>query len=265
MSNWRSSNVSHEQLLHLVEAGQLSLLTAAMEWKVPGDEYMPRPPKGFEVSFVAFHERGFSVPAEFIRRLLFEYGLQLQHLNLNSIQQMAAFEAMCEGYLGISANWHLFRYFFKFACFKEVSRVATIGYANLQMKQSWGDDYILVSLTSSRSGWHNGWFYLQNEPKFALPTYTGNSIAESRRNWSDGPAKTEQEKILKDHWAVLRCLRGARVTLAEVLRQYHARGVVPLRRRALRLCELTADQPPWTGIVTAPSLPSPLEVQRRVA
>jgi hypothetical protein len=29
--------------------------------------------------------------------------------------------------------------------------------------------------------------------------YTGNSIAESRRNWSDGPSKTEQEKILKDH------------------------------------------------------------------
>jgi hypothetical protein len=47
---------------------------------------------------VAFHERGFSVPASrFIRGVLFEYGLQLQHLNPNSIQQMDAFEAMCEG------------------------------------------------------------------------------------------------------------------------------------------------------------------------
>jgi hypothetical protein len=52
-----------------------------------------RPPKGFVVSFVAFHERGFSVPAEwFIRGVLYEYGLELQHLNLNNIQQMAAFE-----------------------------------------------------------------------------------------------------------------------------------------------------------------------------
>jgi hypothetical protein len=25
---------------------------------------------------------------------------------------MAAFEVMCVGYLGISAHWHLFRYFF---------------------------------------------------------------------------------------------------------------------------------------------------------
>jgi hypothetical protein len=74
-------------------------------------------------------------------------------------------------------------------------------------------------LTSSNSGWHKGWFYLRNDPEFALPAYTGNSIAESRRNWLDGPAMEEQEKILKNHWAVLRLLRGAGVTLVEVLRQ----------------------------------------------
>jgi hypothetical protein len=91
--------------------------------------------KGSVVSFVAFHERGFSVPARrFIRGILFMYGLQLQHLNPNNIQQMAAFEAMCKGYLGISAHWHLFRYFFKFACLKESSRVVTGGCTNLRMK-----------------------------------------------------------------------------------------------------------------------------------
>jgi hypothetical protein len=47
---------------------------------------MPRP-KGYVVSFVAFHECGFSVPAgRFIREVLFTYRLQLQHLNLNNIQ-----------------------------------------------------------------------------------------------------------------------------------------------------------------------------------
>jgi hypothetical protein len=98
MSNWTRSNVSREKLLRLVEAGQLPLPTTAVEWRVPGDESMLRP-KGFVVSFMAFHERGFSVPAgRFIRGVLFEYGLHLQHLNSNSIQQMAAFEVMCEGY-----------------------------------------------------------------------------------------------------------------------------------------------------------------------
>jgi hypothetical protein len=99
MSNWTRSNVSREQLLRLVEAGQLPLLTAAVEWRVPDDESVLRP-KGFVVSFVAFHERDFSVPVGlFIRGVLFKYGLQLWHLNPNSIQQMATFEAMCEGYL----------------------------------------------------------------------------------------------------------------------------------------------------------------------
>jgi hypothetical protein len=63
-----------------------------------------------------------------------------------------------------------------------------------------------VSLTSLNSGWHKGWFYLRNDPEFALSAYTRNSIAESQRNWSDSPTKAEQEKILKDNWVVLRCL-----------------------------------------------------------
>jgi hypothetical protein len=156
------------------------------------------------VSFVAFHERSFSVPAgRFIRGVLFAYGLQLQHLNPNSIKQMAALEVMCEGYLGIDAHWTLFQYFFRFTCLRDGSRAATIGCANLRTKQGCGDDYIPVALTSSNSGWHKGWLYLRNDPEFALLSYTGCSIAKSQRNWADGPAKKKQEKMLKLHWAVL--------------------------------------------------------------
>jgi hypothetical protein len=65
---------------------------------------------------------------------------------------------------------------------KEGSWAAMIGCAYLRMKQDRGDDCIPVSLTSSNNGWHKGWFYLRNDPEFALPAYTGNSIAESQRN-----------------------------------------------------------------------------------
>jgi hypothetical protein len=99
MSNWTCSNVSHEQLLCLVKADQLPPIADAVEWIVLTDESVPRPPAGYVVSFVAFHERGFTVPVgRFIHGVLFAYGLQLQHLNPNNIQRMAAFEAMCEGY-----------------------------------------------------------------------------------------------------------------------------------------------------------------------
>jgi hypothetical protein len=128
------------------------------------------------------------------------------------------------------------------------------------MKQGRNDNYIPVSLTTLNNGWHKGWFYLRNDPEFTLPSYIGSSIAKSQRNWSDGPAKKEQEKILKQHWVVLGRLQDARVTLAKVIGQYHARGVMPLQMRPLRLCEMTADRAPWEGIVSAPPLPSSLEV-----
>jgi hypothetical protein len=248
MSSWARSTVSREQLLHLVEAGQLPPLIEAVEWIVPADESVPRPPRGYVVSFVAFHERGFSVPTGlFIRGVLFAYGLQLQHLNPNSIQQMAAFEAMCEGFLGIGAHWHLFRYFFRFTCLREGSHVATIGCANLRMKQGHDDDYISAVLTSSNSSCHRGWFYLHYDPEHALPSYTDCSIAQSQRNWEDCPAKAKQEKMLKSHWAVLGRIQNAGITLAEVVGQYHVRGVVPLWRRPLWLCDMTADRAPWAG------------------
>jgi hypothetical protein len=60
-------------------------------------------------------------------------------------------------------------------------------------------------------------------------------------------------------------LRSAGITSAEVVGLYHTRGVVLLRRQPLRLCDMTAERAPWVGTVTAPELPSPLEVQRRVA
>jgi hypothetical protein len=55
---------------------------------------------------------------------------------------------------------------------------------------------------------------LRNDPEHVLPAYTGCSIAKSQRNWADDPANTDQEKMLKSHWAVLGRHRNAGITLA---------------------------------------------------
>ena len=74
---------------------------------------MPSPPDGYVVSFAHFHERGFVTPAHrFLRGLLYYYKIEVQHLNPNGIQHMAAFVALCEGFLGISPDFDLWRYFF---------------------------------------------------------------------------------------------------------------------------------------------------------
>jgi hypothetical protein len=112
---------------------------------------------------------------------------------------MVAFKALCKGYLGVGAHWHLFKYFFMFTCLKDVSLPATIGCANLQMKQGRGDMYIPFSLMSSNSRWHKGRFYLKNDSEHALSKFTEVSIAKAPRSWSDGPPKADQEKLLKEH------------------------------------------------------------------
>ena len=65
------------------------------------------------VLFVHFYEHGFATLAhKFHQGLLHYYKIELQHLNPNGIQHMAAFVALCEGFLGINPHFDLWRYFF---------------------------------------------------------------------------------------------------------------------------------------------------------
>jgi hypothetical protein len=64
---------------------------------------------------------------------------------------------------------------------------------------------------------------------------------------------------------VLGRLENARITLAEVIGKYYARGVVPLQRRPLRLCDMMADRAPWAGTMTVSEPSLLLEVQLRMA
>ena len=62
------SNISPQHLEGLIRRGLLCPLTAAEEWRLPGEEDEPQPPEGYVVSFTHFHERGFAMPAhQFLR------------------------------------------------------------------------------------------------------------------------------------------------------------------------------------------------------
>ena len=49
---------------------------------------------------------------QFFQGLLDYYQVELQHLTPNGIQHIAAFVALCEGFLGISPHFDLWRYLF---------------------------------------------------------------------------------------------------------------------------------------------------------
>jgi len=80
---------------------------------LPGEEDMPSLLDGYVVLFAHFHEHGFVTPAHrFLSALLHYYKIEVQHLNANGIQHIAVFVTLCEGFLGISPHFDLWRYFF---------------------------------------------------------------------------------------------------------------------------------------------------------
>jgi hypothetical protein len=58
-------------------------------------------------------------PHPFFQGLLHHYQTELQHLNPNGIQQIAAFIMLCEGFLWIEPHFELWRYFFAISFVKK--------------------------------------------------------------------------------------------------------------------------------------------------
>ena len=65
------------------------------------------------VSFLTFHERGLGYPTHwFLRGILNEWGLDLQHLNPMGVLHIAGFITVCEAFLGMELHVDLFQLFF---------------------------------------------------------------------------------------------------------------------------------------------------------
>jgi hypothetical protein len=55
-----------------------------------------------------------SLPAhEFLRELLFVYGVQLHQLTPNSILHIACFITLCESFLGVDPHWTMWKFLFR--------------------------------------------------------------------------------------------------------------------------------------------------------
>jgi hypothetical protein len=104
-------------LNELVNGGLLAPVGEGMysAWMVlPASDREPNPSYGYVVSFVQLHERGFTAPASrFMRGLCYHYGVDLHNFAPNAISQAATFVTICEGFLGIPANWDLWVHLFR--------------------------------------------------------------------------------------------------------------------------------------------------------
>jgi hypothetical protein len=97
----------------LEKAQANGLISANDQVTFSSTERIPKPPSGFWVMFFDFLLRGLSLPAhEFLRGLLFVYGVQLHQLTPNSVLHIVCFITLCESFLGIEPHFLLWKYLF---------------------------------------------------------------------------------------------------------------------------------------------------------
>ena len=102
---------------------------------------------------------------------------------------MAALIALCEGFLGISPHFDLWRYFFAVTLQKKREKSGRhelymlMGCAGIQLRHNQVSEYPPMWLSTSNKGWHSQWFYLKNDAAAALPEFIERLIEEALESW----------------------------------------------------------------------------------
>jgi hypothetical protein len=127
----------------------------------PSSERIPKPPSGYRVMFLAFLLRGLSLPAhEFLRGLLFVYGVQLYQLTPNSILHIAYFITLCESFLGVDPHCTLWKFLFRLHPSVSLSKNPELGGAVVSVRTE--AHYLEFIMAASVQGWPKKWFYIKD-------------------------------------------------------------------------------------------------------
>jgi hypothetical protein len=147
---------------------------AKNRWRIPGKETEPLPGKDEFVIFLSFLDRGLAfLSSSFFRHFLAFYGIKISDLGPHSIQQIAFFVTLCEGYLGCPLYFPLWLSIFH-GCMKRVSdqeggQLIDCGRITFQVQG--GEDFLNVGLLGKAvSSWRRQWFYMKEETPEGEPT-----------------------------------------------------------------------------------------------
>jgi hypothetical protein len=101
--------------------------------------------------FLAFLLHGLSLPAhEFLRGLLFVYGVQLHQLTPNSSLHIACFITLCESFLGIDPLWVLWKFLFHLRPSVSLAEYPELGGAVVSVRSE--SHYLEFKMASSVQG-----------------------------------------------------------------------------------------------------------------
>jgi hypothetical protein len=250
---WPRSTTTRLSLSELVTTGQLTANEDGRPaaWIVPQpSEQEPNPPYDYIVSFIRFHERGFTAPASrFMRALCYHYGVELHNFTPNAISQAATFVGVCEGFLGIPVNWDLWVHLFRAELHTlttpepKIRRAVRAGGMTIALWNTRRELYIPCTMTSNNAEWERGWFYLRNDGA-SLSAYSCKVLTERADSWHHGVSPPSHQARLDSLLAALKALADEGLTAGCVLVNFHHRRIVPLMERPLRIFEKHEEADP---------------------
>jgi hypothetical protein len=163
----------------------------------PGDKRVPSPPEGYRVMFLSFLLHGLSLPAhEFLRGLLFVYGVHLHQLTPNSILHITCFITLCESFLGIDLHWILWRFLFCLRPSVSLNKKPKLGGVVVSVRSE--SHYLEFNMAASVQGWRQKWFCIKDQKATASNHY-GIAPFDDKltklTTWDSPPLEAEVENI----------------------------------------------------------------------
>jgi hypothetical protein len=193
-TSWVTSAITKKEV---EKARTDDLISGSDSVKFPSTERIPQPPSGYRVMFLAFLLRGLSLPAhEFLRGLLFVYGVQLHQLTPNSILHIACFVTLCESFLGIEPHFLLWRSIFRLRPKVAFPRKPELGGAVVSVRPE--AQYLEFSMAASVQGWRTKWFYVKDrkaspEDEYGLAPFDASKEMKKLASWDSLPSYAEIE------------------------------------------------------------------------
>ncbi|KAK1670195.1 hypothetical protein QYE76_058354 [Lolium multiflorum] len=228
---WERSKISNQDTNILKRLGLMKKEDAI---RFPSKESYPNPPMEYRVSFVDHLIRGLSPPIhDFLRGLLFVYGIQLHHLTPNSILHISIFITLCECFLGVAPNWTLWKRIF---CIRRNgSHNVTYNIGGVVICVRTDVDYFDVKFPDSVQGWRKRWLYEEsaNSVEHNIIPFDGNAKIQRRRSW-DAEASEEEKKATEALMSRIRQLqntRGKELSGVQITAYFLRIRVQPLQAR----------------------------------
>ncbi|KAK1679802.1 hypothetical protein QYE76_040650 [Lolium multiflorum] len=232
-AEWERSKVTNQDVNLLKRLGLMKKEDAI---RFPSEESYPNPPMEYRVSFVDHLIRGLSTPIhDFLRGLLFVYGIQLHQLTPNSILHISIFITLCECFLGITPNWILWKRIF---CLRRNgSHNTTYNIGGVVICVRTDVDYFDVKFPDSVQGWRRRWLYIHEEDansvEHNIVPFDGNAKIQRRHSW-DAEASEEEKtatEALMTRIHELQNTRGKELSGVQIIAYFLRIRVQPLQAR----------------------------------